>query len=164
MSEISKRSSAEFRPEARTEGLIVEELDGELLVYDTERDKAHALNGVAALVWQQSDGHRTIERLADAIVTDVEDPTTQRAVVMLALRQLWDRKLLVTAPPSEEGVTRREVMRKAAWAGAVGLSIPVVKSIIAPTAAQAATCKEPGEVCVSSAQCCSGVCSGGFCL
>jgi hypothetical protein len=36
-------------PLARSEGLIIEELDGELLVYDSESNLAHAL-GMAAIV------------------------------------------------------------------------------------------------------------------
>jgi hypothetical protein len=36
------------RPTGRSEGLIVEHLDGELLVYDIERNEAHALSGPGA--------------------------------------------------------------------------------------------------------------------
>lgn len=152
-----------IRPRRRTEGFIVEELDDELLIYDTQRDKAHALNDTVALVWKKSTGRVSIDQIARQI-SDLDDPEARREIVLLALRQLQQRKLIEPIPSLPEDVSRRDLMRKLAWAGAVGVSIPVVKSIVAPTAAQAATCFTPGTPCASSAQCCSGVCSGGFCL
>ena len=147
-----------FRPRARAE-----KLDDELLIYDSARDKAHCLNGVAALVWKQSDGRRSVEDLARMVTDDYGDESEE--VVLLALRQLWEGRLILEPSPDAENTSRRELLRKLAIAGAVGLSIPVVKSIVAPTAAQAATCKFPGAACTASAQCCSGVCTpSGFCL
>jgi hypothetical protein len=152
-----------FRPRARTENLVVEELDDELLIYDSERDKAHALNGVSAFVWKQSDGHRSVEDLARMVEDDYGDEADE--VVQLALRQLWERRLILEPSPDSVDTSRRDLLRKLAIGGAIGLSIPVVKSIVAPTAAQAATCKFPGAACTASAQCCSGVCTpSGFCL
>ena len=37
-------------PKARTDGLLVEEMDGETLVYDLDTHGAHCLNPAAALV------------------------------------------------------------------------------------------------------------------
>jgi hypothetical protein len=156
-------SGAAFRPRARSENLVVEELDDELLVYDSDRDKAHCLNGVSALVWKQSDGRRSVEDLARMVADDYGNESEE--VVLLALRQLWERRLILEPAPDAENTSRRELLRKLAIGGAIGLSIPLVKSIVAPTAAQAATCKFPGAACTASAQCCSGVCTpSGFCL
>jgi hypothetical protein len=152
---------------ARTEGIIVESLDGELLVYDLERDKAHALNEVAAWVWERCDGQRTsveIARQLPASFGGGEDPAEAEEIILHALRQLSAQHLLVGDPEIPEGVTRRHLMRKLAVAGAVGVALPVVRSIVAPTAAQAATCLAPNQPCLSSVQCCSGICNGGFCL
>jgi coenzyme PQQ synthesis protein D (PqqD) len=46
----------ETAPLARSDGLIVQELDGELLVYDLERHRAHRLSETAAFVWRRCEG------------------------------------------------------------------------------------------------------------
>jgi len=45
-------------PQARRSGLMLEQADGEVLIYDLERNKAHCLNNTAARVWQYCDGER----------------------------------------------------------------------------------------------------------
>ena len=151
-------SPADFRPRARAEDLVVEELDGEFLVYDTGRDKAHCLNGTAAAVWRRCDGRRTVEELG-VLVAPQADPELREEIVLSTLAQLDRRNLLVESLPAGGRISRREMMRKAALVGAVGLSLPVVRSIVAPTAAQAATCVPSGGPCTASAQCCSGLCA-----
>jgi hypothetical protein len=49
-----------FRPLARSSELLTEEVDGELLIYDEERDTATRLNRTAAVVWRSCDGQRSI--------------------------------------------------------------------------------------------------------
>lgn len=49
-----------FRPLARTSGLLTEQLDDELLVYDEDGQTACRLNRTAALVWQ-NDPRPTVE-------------------------------------------------------------------------------------------------------
>jgi len=51
-------------PKAREEGLIVEPLDDELLVYDTQSYRSHALNPTAAPVWRHCDGRISLPELA----------------------------------------------------------------------------------------------------
>ena len=51
-------------PHARSEGLVITDLDDEILIYDKERDKAHCLNQTAALVWKYSDGKRSVAEIA----------------------------------------------------------------------------------------------------
>jgi hypothetical protein len=48
------------RPEARREGILSEELDGELLLYDVSTNVAHALAPVAATVWRSCDGRARV--------------------------------------------------------------------------------------------------------
>ena len=43
-----KNDRPEQLPKARTEQLIVKEVDGEVLVYDLTTDRAHCLNDTAA--------------------------------------------------------------------------------------------------------------------
>lgn len=159
----SARGSNSNKPVARREGLAVEELDGELLIYDLDRDKAHCLNGAAALVWQNCDGVRTIEDLG-RLVAPAADVESRGEMVRNALAQLSRRNLLTEKFSDPAGISRRDLVRKVAIAGALGLSIPLVKSIVAPTAAQAATCLPSGTICTSSVQCCSLACVVGVCL
>ena len=46
-------------PKAKTERLIVREIDGETLVYDRSRAAASCLNEFAARVWRECDGEIT---------------------------------------------------------------------------------------------------------
>ena len=157
-----KRQDELLMPEARKEGLIVRTLSGEVLVYDRDRSKAHCLNSTAALVWQYCDGKTPVSQIARTIEGAINVPVDEE-VVWLGVEQLKKSKLLksTTVPSHVSGLSRRDVMKRIGLAAAVAL--PVVTSIIAPSAAQAANCLPSGQVCTSSAQCCSQVCSGGMC-
>jgi hypothetical protein len=154
------------RPMARSEGLLVEELDGEVLIYDLEHHRAHCLNAAAATVWRACDGTRTETELTE--VMDRSFPGSDRDSAAYGLGLLRTRNLMAAPAPGSapaKGVTRREILRKVAIGGlAVGLGIPVVKSIVAPKPAQAFSCVPTGSSCSSSAQCCSGICLAGHCL
>src|SRR5215216_2355745 len=148
-------------PEARSEGLVVQHLAEEVLVYDQDRHKAHCLNYTAALVWKQCDGRRSVSDIARKLSRDLEGEVGQD-VVWLALEQLSRTHLLKEVVAGEKaGVSRREVMRRIGIGAAVAL--PVVTSIVAPKASQAANCRPSGAACSASASCCSGLCNAGFC-
>jgi hypothetical protein len=142
-------------PLARKEGLVVEQMPDEVLVYDLDRHKAHCLNRTAAFVWQQCDGKsdastiaRRMEKEFKAIVND--------DLVYLALDQLGKDHLLenrVALPAEMVNVSRRQVMRKIGLATAVAL--PVVISIMSPTAANAVTCIAAGATCSLTVVCCN---------
>jgi hypothetical protein len=154
------RQSAD--PKARRDGLVLRQLPEELLLYDTETHEAHCLNETAAFVWEQCDGTTSVPEIADR-VRDRFDPALDEDVVWIALEDLWKRQLLEgeAAPAREGGMSRAKVLRRAAVVAAV--SIPVVTSIVAPTAAHAASCLQQGSQCNADGQCCSGVCSNGTC-
>ena len=133
-------------PKAKTERLIVREIDGETLVYDRGRDAASCLNEFAARVWRECDGETSVAAIAAALGED------ERAV-WLALHQLTKAQLLTEAiafpPDMSAAKSRREV------AGRLGLGAAAfVTSIVAPMPAQAATCLPVGALCTNSAQCC----------
>jgi hypothetical protein len=133
-----------------------------VLVYDLERHKAHCLNRTAALVWKYCDGQTAVTEMGHLLEREVHAPVPE-AVVWLALQQLGKARLLaeqIHAPQGGDKVSRREVMRRLGWGAAVAL--PLVTSIVAPTAVEAASCLSTGSPCTTSAQCCSGVCSGLF--
>ena len=148
-------------PEARTEGLVVQQLAEEVLVYDQDRHKAHCLNHTAALVWEQCDGESSVKDIARKLSEEME-AEVEAEVVWLAVEQLSRTHLLKEGVErAAGGVSRREVMRRIGIGAAVAL--PIVTSIISPKATEAANCRPSGQSCSASPQCCSGVCSGGVC-
>lgn len=158
---ISKKNH--FTPKARQEGLVIQQLEDEVLVYDHERFKAHCLNQTAALVWKHCDGKKTTRDIALALTKEAGSPVGEE-VVWLALGQLGQSRLLterVKLPHGQAGISRREVIRRVGIAAAVAL--PIVTSIVAPKAAHAINCRAAGQACTTSAQCCSGICNAGFC-
>ena len=155
--------NAQIAPKARQNALVVQELADELLVYDQDRFKAHCLNSTAALVWKHCDGNKTAREIAQALEKETGLPFAEE-MVWLALGQLEKSRLLTEhamLPEEQVGISRREVIRRVGIAAA--LALPVVTSIVAPRAVQAATCLPPGSSCTTGAECCSGLCPGGSC-
>jgi hypothetical protein len=174
-----------FLPEARRGGIIRKEVDGELLIYDLTRDKAHCLNESAAAIWKLCDGRTSTKDIAASLSKEVGASVDER-VVWLALADLRRSHLLEEPkridqgavrnnsqsqrkqsgqwPPAILGMSRREAVKRIGLGAAIAL--PVVISITAPTAVQAASLKASGENCTSSAECASGGCdpSSGKCI
>jgi len=152
-----------IRPVARRRGLVIREVSGELLAYDLDRDKAFCLNQTAALIWRRCDGTVSPEDLAKILEEELGAPADQE-IVWRALLQLRRHRLLETpmAPPAgRANTTRRQHLRSLAKAAAV--AAPLVTAVVAPTAAEAASCLRTGQGCATSAQCCSGLCAGSAC-
>jgi hypothetical protein len=137
-----------MNPRARREGLVVRSLPDELVVYDLERHEAHCLNRTATLVFQGADGQATVDDLADGLRRELKAPDAER-LAWLALERLERAHLLDEAPERPAGVaghSRRDLLRRAGLAAAL---LPVVSSILAPTAAEAAgTCVQGSVGCV----------------
>ncbi len=130
-------------PKARKEGLIIRVLDEETLVYDLERDRAHCLNRLAALIWQCCDGKTTVADLM-RLLQDELPASGKEDLVLSALNQLSRAHLLqerLKKPQKTSRFSRREVMRKLGRAAAI--SLPLVTSITAPVRAQVGTPPPP---------------------
>jgi hypothetical protein len=115
------------QPLARKEGLIIQELPEEVLVYDSSSDKAHCLNHTAALVWKYCD-------------RELNTPIKEE-LVWLALDQLEKETLLEKETQfslKSFGVSRREVIKRIGLASVVAL--PIVTSLLNPMSASAANC------------------------
>ena len=153
------RTVTQHLPRRRENGIVTQEISDEVLVYDLDTHKAHCLNPTAALVWRKCDGRTSVPRLAQLIGQEL-NASVDNEVVQLAIDQLEKRHLLEREsgrmPPS--GISRRALLQRLGLATAVAL--PLVTSLMAPTPAQAATCKGPGQSCSTSAECCNGICSG----
>jgi hypothetical protein len=126
-------------PISRREGVLTHEVDGELVIYDQENDTAHRLSSMAAKVWQNCDGRRSVDDLAQLLGED--EATDSAAVVQHALGELGRANLLADGA-GVATLTRRTAMRRMAQvAGAV-----MVTSIVAPTPAAALSGgKGPGK-------------------
>jgi hypothetical protein len=88
-----------FAP-ARREGISEVEIDGELVLLDTSSGALHVLDRVAAAVWCELDGARTV----DAIVEELSDAAGAeservREDVARFLDQLGHSGLLARLPP-----------------------------------------------------------------
>jgi hypothetical protein len=150
-------------PQARVKGLIIKDFSDETLVYDTDRDKAHCLNQTAALVWKRCDGKTSVADIARQLQAELHSPISEK-MVWYALAQLDRYHLLqehLALPAELAQMSRREFIQKSKIAAAI--AVPVIISVTAPTAAQAASCLPSGSACTMSSQCCSGLCVAGFC-
>lgn len=109
-------------PIARREGLVIQELPGEVLVYDLETNKVHCLNRTAAAVWKSCDGKNSVRDISD-LIADTEGSSVEEDLVWLAIEQLSENNLLENKPPVNfNHQNRREVIRKIGLAarGAAG--------------------------------------------
>jgi hypothetical protein len=145
-------------PRARKEGLLIERLPDEVLVYDLDRKKAHCLNGSAALIWNNCDGKTTVDGIF-RILQQHDQETVSDDVVWLGLDQLYDARLIetrVTRPGVKGKLSRRELVKRIG----VAVSIPLVASILAPTASASLSCV--GRPCAAGCGVCT--CSGVTCI
>jgi hypothetical protein len=152
----------EDHPRARSSDLTVEAIGEELLVFDAARNRAHSLNATAARVWRACDGKRNVAQLAAVCDLDAE-------TVELALERLDGCRLLENSRPRLNGeaprVNRRAVLRKAALTGAgLGVALPVIRSITAPTAAHAQSISCLLAPCPGGTGCCSSYFCGSLAL
>lgn len=144
-----------LKPVARKDDVVVQDLPDEILVYDLTSHVAHCLNKTAALVWNHCDGDATVGEIATSLTAEIGRPVDSNAV-WLALEELAKVELLESPLPGpESGFSRREALRRLAYAA---VAIPLVSSIVAPQAASAqsngcALCKETNQASCNDIGC-----------
>jgi hypothetical protein len=153
MSELSN-------PLARRDGLVINELPEELVIYDTESHKAHCLNRTAALVWKRCDGKTSPAKIAQLLERELKAPVNED-LVLYALEQLGKDQLLTERfmrPVPGAQLSRRELVRRLGLAAVV--AVPLITTMVAPTPVQAASnCVDcGGQPCCLPATCNSGIC------
>ncbi|HUF05038.1 MAG TPA: PqqD family protein [Aridibacter sp.] len=142
-------------PIVRKEGLVIQEMPDEVLIYDLEENKAFSLNPTAALVWRSCDGNKTVAEIARRLPGS-RDSDEKEKVVWLALDQLKEKNLIANDLSSRfEGMSRREVIRKVGLATAIAL--PVIAMLSFPATTLAVAC--PASLCGGFET--SGGCAGG---
>ena len=144
-----KNSNNPQNPLARQNGLVVQEMPDEVLVYDMDTNKAHCLNQSAAFVWKSCDGNNSVMDIVRQFESNGRGKVTED-FVWLAIDQLNENGLLETsAAPKFHGQSRRQVLKTIGLASMVAL--PVIASLVAPKQALGAiSC-----ACVSDTRCAS---------
>lgn len=134
-----------IKPLNRKNDLVVQELPGEILIYDLKTNKAVCLNETSALIWEACDGTKSVDELSRLITKRLKSPVNED-FIWLALEQFKRENLLADADtivPDFGGLSRREVIRKVGFATMVAL--PLISAVIAPNSANAVS----GIVCVN---------------
>jgi hypothetical protein len=144
-------------------GILQHPLGDELLVYDTERDKLHLLDGTTATVLDlMSKGEA-----AEAIASKIEPQAGGQSgsdLLSLAIEELEKAGITEAGPsaPLVPDVTRRAMLQKLAGVGIAAL-IPAIITLT-PNPAYAASVKTCGAACNSGVDFCSNaacpVCCG----
>lgn len=142
------------KPQRRQEHLIEVDLGDEVLLYDERTHHAHALNPTAAAVWRGLDGKRSTADLSKSVGGDLTAAQRER-LVGLTLEDLSKRGLLDRPRPAvrPKGMTRRQILRGLAAAGAIAPVIATIETAHAGPLVSAMTCTTPG---CSSASICPG--------
>lgn len=118
-------------PLARKDGLVVQDVQDEVLVYDLNSHKAHALNRPAGLIWRHCDGKNSVADIRSLLKNELGSSLSDD-FVWLAIDQLIDNDLLETSSiPNKNVFNRREVIRKIGMTTVVAL--PLVASLVAPS-------------------------------
>jgi|GEM_PF-1928578 len=146
-------------PVARTKKLFIQEVGGELIIYDRKNNTSHCLNQMAARVWELCDGCNTVRDLACLLEEELQaaenSDVDMRGLVWLTLEELERynlikeyRKKPVAVVPN---ISRRKVIKAATLVGGVtiGSMFPLVRSIVVPKPAIAAS----GEEIIASGFC-----------
>ena len=134
-------------PLARQNGLVVQEMPDEVLVYDMDTNKAHCLNQSAAFVWKSCDGNNSIMDIVRQFESNGSGKVTED-FVWLAIDQLNENGLLENkVAPRFQGQSRRQVLKNIGLASMV--AVPVIASLVAPPQALGSiSC-----ACTSNARC-----------
>lgn len=140
------------KPVARKEDLVIQNVDGELLVYDLRTNKAYHLTETAAFVWKACDGEHTAEDIRQKLEERFNSKVNEE-FVNLALEQLGENNLLEGKLQYSSVLSRREVLKRIGVASMIAL--PVVASLTIPnTALAVGTC----PTCSNPAQCAGSPC------
>lgn len=125
----------------RSPRLIVRALDDETLVYDLARDRAHRLDPLASLVFSLADGTRTAGEIAAGV--EARFPTGSPELVVEYTLDRLEAAHLVEPVRRASPRARMSRRRLLALIGSGAAQLPVVTSLVAPTALQAASYLTP---------------------
>ncbi len=139
------------KPRSRQSNLLVQECVKELLIYDLLINKAYCLNETSALVYQLSDGSKSVKEISYQMSQKLQQVVSED-FVYLTLNELKKENLLTNGQEIEDkfaGMSRRQIIKRIGLASMVAL--PIISAVIAPTALRAASevCNCPNELPVN---------------
>ena len=114
-----------------SDGLVQQEVDDELIIYNTSTHKAHNLNKTAKAVFEMCDGNHSFEEIRKKVFGKDPGGKTQLA---FTLSDLQEKDLLQT---KHEKISRREMIKRVGMASVI--AFPIISSIVAPAASNAAS-------------------------
>lgn len=133
-----------MNPRKKSDGLVIENLETELLIYHPGTEEAHCLNSLTAFVWQHCDGNASVEQLAvqasREFNANVSPSEIEAVLATLSAADLLVEKVCladVAVAADAEHVARSRFIRAAAVA-TVAAAFSMV-SILTPTAEAAMT-------------------------
>lgn len=158
------KSKIVYRPLAQSNDLVLQEIDGEALIYNLNTHKIYNLNKTAYTVWRHCDGKKSTYEIAAQASRDIGADIPHETVV-LALATLHSQELLVDTPipqdTREQMRSRRELIKRAGLSAAVAL--PAVLIATMPKAAHAQSGKPIGASCTLDTECQSTCCFNNVC-
>ena len=110
-------------------------LNDEVCIYEWTSKRVHALNATAARVWNLCDGTRSVAEIAETLRGDIGIHADD--VVGVAVDQFSEAGLLDGEAPAEAVVPSRRTALKRL--GLTAAMLPIVSSIAAPSALEAAS-------------------------
>lgn len=137
-------------PISRKDNLVVQEVNGEVLIYDLAKNKAFCLNESSAMIWALCDGTKSAKEISQELSLNFKVPINEE-LVWLALERFKKENLFENADELSndfKGFSRREAIRKVGLGSMIAL--PVVSAIIVPTAVSAQSCTAAGSPCSPS--------------
>jgi hypothetical protein len=138
---------------------LIEPIDDETVVYDLETKEAHCLKPAAAFVFEHANGERSLEEIQE-LARQRLDGQVRQDEIEAAVEQLEDISLLKRPlVVIENGISRRQMVRRVAYTGAAAtMASALITSIAAPSAVAACTGQPAGCNCSQNKECASNHC------
>ena len=127
-------------PRSIQQDVSIQQIGTETLLYDGRRHLAFCLNASSAVVWRLANGTNTISQMSEAASFELGVGLSED-LVRFTVDTLRSDGLIELATETEVGIdaapciSRRAMLQRLGAGGA--MLLPVVASIVAPTAAQA---------------------------
>jgi hypothetical protein len=115
----------------RVEGLLIQQIEGEVLVFEPTASEAHALNEAAAIVFDLCDGATSRAAMAAEVSRRTGLPADE-GVVALALGELAEAGLVALDEAEPPGESRRTLLRRLSLPLAVAALLPIVETVLLP--------------------------------
>ena len=148
-----------IKPCSRKKDILMQEIIGEIMIYDLKINKAYLLNSTSSMIWQLCDGTKSVTEIAGLVSKEL-DSSVPEDLVWLALDQFKKDNLLDDKDLKKINflaMSRREIVRKIGLSSMVAL--PLISSIVVPNSVEGASCIPDNGLCAVPADCCNNCCA-----